>query len=163
MRKKALIIFVAIVLLAISSPAFADTISVYYMQVPALSSDIYEPGTLRGLGVALTADVARCSGEILTSSKDTTPDTEGLIGGISCAIVYWPTGSVDEGGAFVGLGGGVWEESINYEEDYSEEYLSVEAMAGARWKWFEGTVRYIRFIASENLKSAVTVSVGMVF
>ncbi|MCK4910826.1 MAG: hypothetical protein KAR83_04260 [Thermodesulfovibrionales bacterium] len=164
MIRKAIISLLAVlVMLVISTPAFADTISVYYMQVPALSSDIYEPGTLRGFGVALTADVARCSGDILTSSKDTSPDTEGLIGGISCAIVYWPKGGVDEGGAFIGLGGGVWEESINYEEDYSREYLSVEAMAGAQWKWFEGTVRYIRFIASDNLQSAVSVSVGVAF
>ena len=164
MRKKALIIFItALVLLLPSCPALADTMSVYYMQVPSLNSDIYEPGTLRGLGVALTADVARCSGDILTSSKDTSPDTEGLIGGISCAIVFWPTGGVDEGGVFVGMGGGLWEESINYEEDYSQEYLSVEAIAGAQWKWFEGTVRYISFIASDNLQSAVAVSVGVAF
>ncbi len=164
MRKKAIIwVLGVLAVLVISSPAYADTISVYYMQVPALNSDIYEPGTLRGFGVALTADVARCMGDILTSSKDTSPDTEGLIGGISCSIVYWPKGSVDEGGVFVGLGGGLWEESINYEEDYSEEYLSVEAIAGAQWKWFEGTVRYIRFIASENLQSAVVVSIGMAF
>ena len=77
--------------------------------------------------------------------------------------MYWPKGSVDEGGIFVGLGGGLWEESINYEEDYSQEYLSVEAIAGAQWKWFEGTLRYIRFIASDNLQSAVVVSVGVAF
>ena len=74
-----------------------------------------------------------------------------------------PWGGVDRGGVFVGIGGGVWEESINYEEDYSEEYLTVEAVAGAQWKWFEGTIRYIRFIASDNLKSVVAVSVGMAF
>ena len=164
MRKKAIIWLVgALVALVISSPAYADTISVYYLQAPAINSDIYEPGTLRGFGVALTADVVRCSGDILTSSKDTSPDTEGLLSGISCDMLYWPKGSIDEGGAFIGLGGGLWEESINYEEDYSQEYLSVEAIAGAQWKWFEGTVRYIRFIASENLQSAVVVSVGVAF
>ena len=77
--------------------------------------------------------------------------------------MFWPRGGVDGGGVFVGIGGGLWEESINYKEDYSREYLSVEAMAGAQWKWFEVTIRYIRFIASENLQSAVAVSVGVAF
>ncbi len=93
MRKNAIICRFAVrFMLSLVSFVSADTISVYYLQAPYISSDIYEPGTLRGIGVALTADVARCSGDILTSSKDTSPDTEGLLGGISCDLVYWPMG-----------------------------------------------------------------------
>ena len=150
-------------LMALSSThAYADDFSVYYTHIPSANTSQYDYGVIKGMGVALTADVVRCSAEILMGDAET-PNSEGLLTGLSCALLYWPRGSVDTSGVFLGLGGGVWEEVIDFASEYSDLFLSLDVVAGAQWKHLEASVRYNRYIWSDNLRSAVSFSLGAYF